>query len=281
MILKISLRAKTGVPKSLVKQKLRLHSLYFPQNTLMLTESREEFSDLHSIFRLCALSFLSAFFFVLLLTPSPLTIIGILFFSKSGEKSDHSNDVLIGVIRSMSLQKTHEDASKEFSRLLEQIVVEPSGCLLITGDFNFHMDDPDNANAKRFADLLESYDLKQHVNCGTHASGHTLDLVITRSDDSLIKDTKVKDPVISDHLAIHCVLSIQKPMLMPSGLENLEENFFDETSLWDMMNIAKIHFSTNRANNTRRSSFANTVLFQKCMKPKNELGVSSEFQENR
>ena len=26
-----------------------------------------------------------------------------------------------------------------------------------------------------------------------------------------IKDTKVKDPVISDHLAIHCVLSIQKP----------------------------------------------------------------------
>ena len=67
------------------------------------------------------------------------------------------------------------------------------------------MDDPDNANAKRFADLLESYDLKQHVNCGTHANGHALDLVITRLDDSL------KDPVISDHLAIHCVLSIQKP----------------------------------------------------------------------
>ena len=79
------------------------------------------------------------------------------------------------------------------------------------GDFNFHMDDPDNASAKRFADLLESYDLKQHVNYGTHTSGHTLDLVIARSDDSLIKDTKVKDPVISDHLAIHCVLSIQKP----------------------------------------------------------------------
>ena len=28
--------------------KLRPHSLYFPQNTLMLTESRGEFSDLHS-----------------------------------------------------------------------------------------------------------------------------------------------------------------------------------------------------------------------------------------
>ena len=57
MILKISLRTKAGVPKTLVKQKLRLNSLYFPQNTLMLTESRGEFSDLHSIFKLRALRY--------------------------------------------------------------------------------------------------------------------------------------------------------------------------------------------------------------------------------
>ena len=49
------LKAKAGIPKTLVKRKLRQYSLYFPQNRLMLTESREEFSDLHSIFRLCAL----------------------------------------------------------------------------------------------------------------------------------------------------------------------------------------------------------------------------------
>ena len=57
MILKISLRAKGGVPKTLLEQKHRLNFLYFPQNTLMLTESREEFSDLHSIFRLRALCY--------------------------------------------------------------------------------------------------------------------------------------------------------------------------------------------------------------------------------
>ena len=52
MILKISLRAKAGVPKTLVKRKLRQHSLCFPaQNTLMLTESCEKFSNLHSILR--------------------------------------------------------------------------------------------------------------------------------------------------------------------------------------------------------------------------------------
>ena len=62
MILKISLRAKGGVPKTLLEQKHRLNFLYFPQNTLMLTESREEFSDLHSIFRLRALRYSSIHF---------------------------------------------------------------------------------------------------------------------------------------------------------------------------------------------------------------------------
>ena len=40
---------RQDVPKTLVKRKLRPCSRYFPQNTLILTESREEFSDLHSI----------------------------------------------------------------------------------------------------------------------------------------------------------------------------------------------------------------------------------------
>ena len=57
MILKIALRAIASVPKTPVKRKFRLHSLYFPQNTLMLNESRGEFSDLHYIFRLRALRY--------------------------------------------------------------------------------------------------------------------------------------------------------------------------------------------------------------------------------
>ena len=65
MILKISLRAKGGVPKTLLEQKHRLNFLYFPQNTLMLTESREEFSDLHSIFRLRALRYCCLYYLLI------------------------------------------------------------------------------------------------------------------------------------------------------------------------------------------------------------------------
>ena len=60
LILKISLRAKADIPKTLVTRLLRLHSLYFPQNILLLTKSRGEFSDLPSIFRLHALRYLQA-----------------------------------------------------------------------------------------------------------------------------------------------------------------------------------------------------------------------------
>ena len=57
VISEISLRAKAVVSKTLVKRKLRLHFLYFPQNTLLWTESSGEFSDLHSIFKLSALRY--------------------------------------------------------------------------------------------------------------------------------------------------------------------------------------------------------------------------------
>ena len=57
VISEISLRVKAGVSKTLVKRKLRLHFLYFPQNTLFLTKSSGEFSDLHSIFKLRALRY--------------------------------------------------------------------------------------------------------------------------------------------------------------------------------------------------------------------------------
>ena len=52
-------RAKSCLPKTLWNRKLRLqlHPLYFPQNTLTLTESGGEFNDLHSIFRFRALRY--------------------------------------------------------------------------------------------------------------------------------------------------------------------------------------------------------------------------------
>jgi len=93
---------------------------------------------------------------------------------------------------------TVERFFSEFSSFLEELTVT-SYQFLLCGDFNFHVDDNGNANAKQFHDLLFSADLKQHVNGPTHRLGHTLDLLITREMDTLISHTGILPDPLSDH----------------------------------------------------------------------------------
>ena len=76
--------------------------------------------------------------------------------------------------------------------------------LLITGDFNVHVGDPQDLCARKFLELFDGVGLKQHVDQPTHREGHTLDLTITRVSESLIVSTPVVDHFISDHAAVLC-----------------------------------------------------------------------------
>ena len=99
----------------------------------------------------------------------------------------------------------------DFQCFLEQQLAKP-GILLIAGDFNFHMEDAQDYDASHFKNMLESFDLMQHVREPTHKSGHLLDLIITRSCDSnFIKNIQIDPANISDHYAIHCNLCMTKP----------------------------------------------------------------------
>ena len=102
---------------------------------------------------------------------------------------------------------------EEFSSYLENIVMIPE-VLLITGDFNFHVDCPTEADAKKFAELMNTFGLIQHVRVPTHSSGHTLDLIITRS----INDVTITSPLatfaLSDHFFVECLLDIPRPNIL-------------------------------------------------------------------
>lgn len=60
--------------------------------------------------------------------------------------------------------------------------------LIITGDMNIHVDDPNDIDACQFVDLLVSLGVQQHVNQQTHIHGHTLELIITRWPETIIHD---------------------------------------------------------------------------------------------
>jgi hypothetical protein len=52
--------------------------------------------------------------------------------------------------------------------------------LLITGDLNFHLDNVNLSDTRKFDETLSDHGLVQHVQGATHNKGHTLDVVITR-----------------------------------------------------------------------------------------------------
>ena len=86
-----------------------------------------------------------------------------------------------------------------------------SGKLLVIGDFNFHMDKQDDVYSKQLSELLFSLDLHQHVSGPTHIHGHTLDLVLTRSSEELVKTVMLCQPVLSDHKPIILTCSVDRP----------------------------------------------------------------------
>ena len=68
---------------------------------------------------------------------------------------------------------------EEFEDYLKDLTVKP-GFPIIAGDFNFHMEKPEEHYPKKLYQLLEEYDLYQHVPLEpTHDQGGTLDLVVT------------------------------------------------------------------------------------------------------
>ncbi|XP_061186395.1 uncharacterized protein LOC133194455 [Saccostrea echinata] len=107
----------------------------------------------------------------------------------------------------------------EFSQYLASLVVT-SEELLITGNFNIHVDNVKNADTQNFLNSLDEFGLKQHVDEPTHKRGHILDLVITRESNNLLfSKPEVKDSLLcdlrgnvsGDHKGICTVLNVSKP----------------------------------------------------------------------
>ena len=68
----------------------------------------------------------------------------------------------------------------------------------MTGNLNIHVNDADDPDACEFLDLLVSMGLKQHVKGSTYECGQTLDLVITRDHDDVVKSVPVIEQFISE-----------------------------------------------------------------------------------
>ena len=108
-----------------------------------------------------------------------------------------------------------------------------AGKVIIIGDFNFHVDDIQDRPAQKFLNLLESFNLQQHVEDPTHEAGHTLDLVISNTKDmtSLVKNVNVHQCGISDHYCVLFELNARKPVLVRKTIRYRKTKSIDVCAL--------------------------------------------------
>lgn len=97
----------------------------------------------------------------------------------------------------------------EFPTLLEGAVVDDHFPLLL-GDFNIHVDDPNDNFAKSVMTCVDSLGFKQHVREPTHRAGHTLDLIFTRNSDDVCNVNSLSS-MPSDHCALVTTVNIARP----------------------------------------------------------------------
>lgn len=108
-------------------------------------------------------------------------------------------------------RKAVEMFISKFSDVLsETLTLYDSSRLIILGDFNFHVDNPQTSDAVNFTDMLESFDWIQYVGV-THESKHILDLCIAPGILNLCILAILADYFISDHTFVSSKVSLRKP----------------------------------------------------------------------
>ncbi|KAL5250710.1 hypothetical protein ACHWQZ_G016441 [Mnemiopsis leidyi] len=103
----------------------------------------------------------------------------------------------------VSLYRTGPITSRffeEFDEFLAVILLK-SDYLVLTGDFNIHMETGDS-NSAQLLQITDSYGLKQLVKVPTHRCGGTLDLIFDNSNLILESSLKTLNCNWSDHLPV-------------------------------------------------------------------------------
>ena len=95
---------------------------------------------------------------------------------------------------------------KELSELLEILSASNEKCVL-SGDINVHLD-TDETYAVLLKDIFQMFNLKQYINFPTHKLGHTIDVILARSDSPFIDGILPNDVKLSDHFLLEFKVSI-------------------------------------------------------------------------
>ena len=139
----------------------------------------------------------------------------------------------------------------QLTDLLMTIQTDHSNTIIL-GDINIHMDDHSNQNAFILMDLINAFDLTQHVKIPTHNKGHTLDIIITTKTTGFnnVGDI-IPGPYISDHRLLILETAINKidPQRVPTktrkSTRNLNHAFKEKFNDKEIINSTTLEDAFN------------------------------------
>ena len=85
----------------------------------------------------------------------------------------------------------------DLTKLLTE-AVSGNNNIIILGDINIHLNEPEDADANVLCDIFEAFNSTQHIKFPTHKLGHTLDIIATYIRQNRYVTT-IAGPYISDH----------------------------------------------------------------------------------
>ena len=147
-------------------------------------------------------------------------------------------------------------------------------CLIVSGDFNIHVNDLANDDAVFFIDAMSALGLDQHVHTSTHQAGNILDLVLTNSNHLPISKC-VSSDFISDHRAVVCQTSlgnaplsakkIKVRRITPEGIDKLASSLNTDRilSICELENaVQELEFELTTKFNDEFPEVEKSVIFR-------------------
>ena len=147
----------------------------------------------------------------------------------------------------------------EFATYLENWTLVSHG-VLILGDFNIHIDLPNDSKTSTFLEILKMFNLVQHVVAPTHESDHTIDLIISHPNDFVYN--VVVNEYFSDHKTVSFTLRAIKA---PSKSETVTSRNFRSINMVAFTQdittcLANNEISTSIPKSNDRVKWYDTVL---------------------
>ena len=90
---------------------------------------------------------------------------------------------------------------------------------IVMGDFNIHYDE--STQSGKLIDIIDSFNMLQHVGDPAHSCGRIPDLVVNRASDQLVSSVAVKPITIGTHHSVDCVLASLRPSAVPTRVQVL------------------------------------------------------------